>query len=73
MYLSRFLINTGYNSVYPTISVENSRHQLFSKLKMIFTPIYGNLSKLQLNLGFNMYYQIDEDKFSFTLGGILDL
>lgn len=73
MYLSRFLINAGYNSVYPTISVENSRHQLFSKLKMIFTPIYGNLSKLQLNLGFNMYYQIDEDKFSFTLGGILDL
>ena len=25
------------------------------------------------NLGFDMYYQIDEDKFSFSLGGILDL
>ena len=73
MYLSRFLINAGYDSVYPTISTVDSRHQLFTKFKMIFSPIYGNLSKLQLNLGFNMYYQIDEDKFSFSLGGILDL
>ncbi len=73
MYLSRFLINAGYDSVYPTFSTVNSKHQLFTKLKMIFSPIYGNLSKLQLNLGFDMYYQIDEDKFSFSLGGILDL
>lgn len=73
MYLSRFLINAGYDSVYPTISTVDSRHQLFTKFKMIFSPIYGSLSKIQLNLGLDIYYQIDEDKFSFSLGGILDL
>ena len=73
IYLSRFLINAGYDSVYPKISTEDSRHQVFTKLKMIFTPIYGNLSRFQFNLGFDIYYQIDEDKFSFSLGGILDL
>ena len=73
IYLSRFLINAGYDSVYPTISTEDSRHQVYTKFKMIFSPISGNLSKLQFNLGFDMYYQIDEDKFSFSLGGILDL
>ena len=73
IYLSRFLINAGYDSVYPKISTEDSRHQVFTKLKMIFTPTYGNLSRFQFNLGFDMYYQIDEDKFSFSLGGILDL
>ena len=73
MYLSRFLINAGYDSVYPTISTVDSRHQVFTKFKMIFSPIYGSLSKIQLNLGLDIYYQIDEDKFSFTLGGILDL
>ena len=73
MYLSRFLINAGYDSVYPTISTVDSRHQVFTKLKMIFSPIYGSLSKIQLNLGLDIYYQIDEDKFSFSLGGILDL
>ena len=73
IYLSRFLINAGYDSVYPTISTEDSRHQVFTKVKMIFSPINGNLSRFQFNLGFDMYYQIDEDKFSFSLGGILDL
>lgn len=73
IYLSRFLINAGYDSVYPTISTVDSRHQLFTKFKMIFSPIYGSLSKIQLNLGLDIYYQIDEDKFSFSLGGILDL
>ena len=73
IYLSRFLINAGYDSVYTKISLEDSRHQLFSKLKMIFTPTVGSLSNFQFNLGFNFYYQIEEDKFSFSLGGILDL
>ena len=73
IYLSRFLINAGYDSVYIKISLEDSRHQLFSKLKMIFTPTVGSLSNFQFNLGFNFYYQIEEDKFSFSLGGILDL
>jgi hypothetical protein len=73
IYLSRFLINAGYDSLYTKISLEDSRHQLFSKLKMIFTPTVGSLSNFQFNLGFNFYYQIEEDKFSFSLGGILDL
>ena len=67
------MINAGYDSVYPTISTEDSRHQVFAKVKMMFSPINGNLSRFQFNLGFDMYYQIDEDKFSFSLGGILDL